>query len=180
MEIIDQDVPGLYLVRLKRIEDPRGCFVKTYAHSTYASAQIADDFREEFYSISEKDVIRGMHFQVPPHDHAKLVYCAVGAVEDVVLDLRLGANYGKFLSFRLSAETPCALIIPKGMAHGFRSLVDNSLMVYKTTSEHDAAHDRGIRWDSFGYDWSLSKPILSSRDCNHLKFEGLVSPFLTS
>lgn len=184
MHFIQQLLPGAWLVQLKRFEDARGSFVKTYSRTFFdaalkveASHLAAFDFREEFYSMSVKNVIRGMHFQLPPHDHVKLVYCSMGAVEDVLLDLRRGPDYGRSVSVQLSGDTPQLLVIPKGIAHGFVSLTDQSMMVYKTSTEHAPSHDAGIRFDSFGHSWPTATPILSARDRAHPAFADFVSPF---
>lgn len=170
-------LPGTWLYRLPRFEDLRGSFVKTYLRSALASHGVQFDLAEEFYSSSRKDVIRGMHFQLPPHDHVKLVYCPVGAVLDVLLDLRAGPGYGKVASAELSERNPGIVLIPRGVAHGFRSLSDGSVMVYKTSTEHAPAHDSGVRWDSFGFDWQCASPVLSDRDHRHAIFSKLSSPF---
>jgi dTDP-4-dehydrorhamnose 3,5-epimerase/CDP-3, 6-dideoxy-D-glycero-D-glycero-4-hexulose-5-epimerase len=120
-----------------------------------------------------------MHFQMPPHDHVKVVYCAAGAVLDVLLDLRAGSAYGNLASAHLSGDEPHILWIPKGIAHGFLSLTDNSLMIYKTSSEHAPTHDAGIRYDSFGFNWAIDDPILSDRDRQHIALADFTSPFST-
>ena len=177
-------LPGAWLVGLKRFEDARGSFVKTYARTAFDAAlglaparDPAFDCREEFYSVSNQGVLRGMHFQLPPHDHVKLVYCAVGAVLDVLLDLRNGPGYGRRASVQLDAGTPRLLVIPRGIAHGFLSLADGSLMVYKTSTEHAPSHDAGVRFDSFGQDWGCDAPVLSERDRKHPTLAEFVSPF---
>jgi dTDP-4-dehydrorhamnose 3,5-epimerase len=177
MEFAKEILPGVHRLGLKRLADARGDFVKTFSRSVYGAAGVSFDFAEEYYSTSHKDVIRGMHFQIPPHDHGKIVYCAVGAVRDVLLDLRKGPGYGKAVSLVLSADAPELLVIAKGVAHGFAALQDNSLMVYKTNTEYAPQHDRGIRWDSFGFDWKVSNPLLSDRDKLHPPFAEFASPF---
>jgi dTDP-4-dehydrorhamnose 3,5-epimerase/CDP-3, 6-dideoxy-D-glycero-D-glycero-4-hexulose-5-epimerase len=183
MQFLEELLPGTWRVALKRFEDARGGFVKTYARSTFDAALAATgtgdgfDIREEFYSVSHKDVVRGMHFQLPPHDHAKLVYCAVGAVHDVLLDLRHGVSYGRHVAVTLNAAEPQLLVIPKGIAHGFLSLTDASLMIYKTSSEHAPSHDAGIRYDSFGHEWGCACPLLSARDQGHPALADFESPF---
>lgn len=177
MEILEQPLPGAWHIRLKRLPDARGCFVKTYSRSFYEASGIRLDMAEEYYSVSQKNVIRGMHFQIPPHDHDKVIYCAAGTVEDVLLDLRSGPGYGKIYMARLSGDEPDLLFIPKGVAHGFLSLTDGSLMVYKTSAEYAPQHDKGILWNSFGYDWKTPSPILSERDRQHPPFGAFVSPF---
>jgi len=177
MQFSEEILPGAWLVTLKRFVDLRGTFVKTFAHTLFEQNETCFEMREEFYSVSNKDVIRGMHFQLPPHDHVKLVYCPVGAVEDVLLDLRSGPGYGKVARVHLSGDLPSLVFIPKGIAHGFRALVDGSLMVYKTSTEHAPMADAGIRWASFGHDWDLDQPILSNRDRQHPTLDDFLTPF---
>ena len=176
-------LPGVWLLSLKRFDDPRGSFVKTFIRSAFdavpgfGNSNPPFDFQEEFYSFSKKGVLRGMHFQLPPHDHDKLVYCAVGQVLDVLLDLRKGPGYGKSASTVLDGKTPQLLVIPKGIAHGFIALQDQSLLVYKTSSEYSPSHDAGIRYDSFGFEWPDAEPILSERDRHHSTLADFESPF---
>lgn len=177
MKRTEELLPGAWLYRLNRFQDPRGTFVKVFARSLFERDGISIDMAEEFYSASNKDVLRGMHYQTPPHDHDKVVYCAAGAVLDVLLDLRAGPGYGRVASALLSEEEPGLVVIPKGVAHGFISRRDGSLMVYKTSTEHSPQHDRGIRWDSFGFDWGCSAPVLSDRDLRHDAFAQFISPF---
>jgi dTDP-4-dehydrorhamnose 3,5-epimerase len=177
MEFTRELLPGVRHVTLRRLSDHRGSFVKTYAKNVFDANGESFELKEEFYSLSHKDVIRGMHFQLPPHDHAKLVYCPVGAVLDVLVDLRRGPGAGRVASIVLSADEPAILIIPKGIAHGFKSLSDNSLMVYKTNTEHAPSHDAGVRWDSFGFSWGVASPVISARDAAHSTLSDFVSPF---
>ena len=177
MNFVDEPLSGAYRVRLNQLADNRGIFVKTYMRSVFAAAGMCFDFCEEYYSVSKKDVIRGMHFQVPPHHHDKIVYCPVGAVEDVLLDLRSGPGYGNFCSILLSDDRPELIIVPKGVAHGFRSLKDLSVIVSKASTEYAPQHDMGVRWDSFGFDWRCESPILSHRDRLHQGFSDFKSPF---
>jgi dTDP-4-dehydrorhamnose 3,5-epimerase/CDP-3, 6-dideoxy-D-glycero-D-glycero-4-hexulose-5-epimerase len=177
MQISEGTLPGVYLVKLKRYEDSRGCFVKTYSRLLFDANGAAFDMYEEFYSFSHKNVVRGMHFQLPPHDHVKIVSCLAGAVLDVLVDLRRGPYQGKVADFLLSADEPSLLVIPKGIAHGFKALKDDSLMVYKTSTEHAPSHDSGIRWDSIDYDWGVDNPIISARDLSHPALADFSSPF---
>jgi dTDP-4-dehydrorhamnose 3,5-epimerase/CDP-3, 6-dideoxy-D-glycero-D-glycero-4-hexulose-5-epimerase len=177
MEFTRELLPGARLVSLRRLGDLRGTFVKTYARSVFDANGEPFDLREEFYSFSHKDVIRGMHFQLPPHDHVKLVYCPVGAVLDVLGDRRRGAGQGQIASLVLSEDEPSMLVIPKGVAHGFKALRDNSLMIYKTSTEHAPSQDAGIHWDSFGFDWGVTAPVVSARDASHPALADFASPF---
>jgi dTDP-4-dehydrorhamnose 3,5-epimerase/CDP-3, 6-dideoxy-D-glycero-D-glycero-4-hexulose-5-epimerase len=118
-----------------------------------------------------------MHFQLPPADHEKMVYCPSGSVLDVVLDLRAGPSYGAMASIELTMKNRYMLYVPRGVAHGFLSLEDNSLMVYKTSSEYSPSLDAGIDFNSFGFDWGVSQPIVSQRDECHIAFKDFATPF---
>lgn len=178
MEAAQELLPGAWRLTLQAHSDTRGRFVKTYATSVFASQGLSFVCAEEYYSISHKNVVRGMHFQVPPHAHAKMVYCASGTVRDVLLDLRKGPGYGKVAHTTLSSSEPAVLLIPPGLAHGFLSLENGSLMVYKTSTEYAPEADRGIRWDSFEHHWGLTDaPILSDRDRHHVALSDFQSPF---
>lgn len=170
-------LPGAYHVPLARLGDARGAFVKTHAVSALARLGIHFELREEFYSLSRRDVVRGMHLQLPPHDHDKIVYCPQGRALDVLLDLRKGEGYGRSRGVLLGAGEPALVFIPRGVAHGFKALEDDTLMVYKTSSEHAPTHDAGVRWDSFGFDWDCAAPLTSERDCRHPALADFDSPF---
>jgi dTDP-4-dehydrorhamnose 3,5-epimerase len=178
MEKINTSLPGVFLVKPPVFNDHRGSFVKTYHAGQFREWGVEPVFEEEFYSKSKKHVVRGMHFQRPPQDHAKLVFCQFGSVLDVVLDLRRGSlTFGQYYSIELSESNRLALYIPTGLAHGFLSLEEDSLMVYKTTRVHSSEHDAGIRWDSFGFNWGVTVPVISTRDAAFASFREYTSPF---
>ena len=178
MELLEVLLPGCFLLQTRKLEDQRGCFVKTYHEGWFAALGINLQMREEFYSISHKNVLRGMHFQLPPDAHEKLVYCLRGGVQDVLLDLREGEGYGRVASTELTADNGHLLFIPKGIAHGFLALTDETLLLYKTSTVHAPESDCGIRWDSFGFDWGLmDPPIVSVRDSAHQLFSEYCRPF---
>ncbi len=180
MQIVAQPLPGTFLVQPKVFRDARGDFVKTFHTGLFRDAGIAFSPVEEFYSTSHRGVVRGMHFQLPPHDHAKLVYCIRGRVIDVLLDLRKQSpTNGHAVSAELSAENRQMFYVPSGVAHGFLSLEDDTVMVYKTSTVHAPSHDAGVRWDSFGFDWGLEReePIISTRDAGFPAFSDFASPF---
>ena len=152
METLKELLPGCFLLQPKRFEDQRGSFVKTHHEGQSETLGVNLDIKEEFYSVSHKNVVRGMHFQLPPHAHEKLVYCTRGVVTDVLLDLRQGPVYGKVASAELSGNNAYLVFIPKGIAHGFAALTAEALMLYKTTTVHAPQSDCGIRWDSFGFE----------------------------
>lgn len=175
MRRVRELLDGAYQIAVPCHGDERGAFVKTHAESALAALGLRFELREEFHSVSRRDVIRGMHFQREPHAHDKIVYCPFGAALDVLLDLRPGAGCGRVASLLLSPDEPAIVYIPKGIAHGFKSLADGTLMVYKTSTEHAPSHDAGVRWDSFGFDWACDAPIVSARDRAHPPF-GMLPP----
>jgi dTDP-4-dehydrorhamnose 3,5-epimerase len=178
MKLIPIPLPGCFKVYPFFTKDERGVFIKTFHAERFVELGLPTEWREEYYSISKKGVIRGMHFQTPPHDHQKLVYCMQGRVLDVVLDLRKDSlTYGQHAAIELDAAHGEGLLIPKGMAHGFLALTEDVLMAYKVTSVYAPANDLGIRWDSFGLDWGEKEPIVSARDRAHLAFTDFTSPF---
>ena len=123
-------------------------------------------------------MLRGLHFQTPPHGHAKLVLCLFGAVFDAVVDLRQGSPAdGQFFTLELSAAKRNMLYVPKGLAHGFYVPSGEALMLYKTSTVHAPAHDAGIRWDSAGIPWPGSKPLVSARDAAFAPLAEFKSPF---
>lgn len=180
MDLIETPLPDVRVLRPFVFEDERGNFVKPFHEARLAEHGIAMTMREEFFSTSAAGVLRGMHFQVPPHAHQKLVYCITGRVLDVVLDLRRGSpTYGRSAGFELSAANRHVVHIPVGFAHGFLSLEDGSCLVYKTDCVHAPESDRGLLWDSFGFDWPVAgiDPVISPRDLSHPELASFESPF---
>lgn len=157
---------GVFEIENRVFEDFRGKFVKTFHEDVFKSHGLECDFRESFYSVSKKDVLRGMHFQLPPHDHAKLVYVTSGEILDVAVDVRKGSStFGKYYATQLSAENAKSLYMGRGFAHGFLTLSDSASVTYLTTSVHAPEHDAGVLWNSFGFDWNgVVEPIVSERD----------------
>lgn len=165
MEIKNTFIEGLKLIHLNEFKDFRGSFLKVFNCDFFRENELETDFKESYYSISHKNVIRGMHFQIPPAEHTKVVYVNQGAILDVILDIRKNSKtFGKYFSYRISKENPTLVYIPIGCAHGFLSLEDHTMVTYFQTSAYNSAYDKGIRYDSFGMDWGVKKPIMSVRD----------------
>lgn len=172
------DIPGAFLLPLPSFPDERGVFVKTFQDTVWRQAGIHFRLKESYFSFSEKDVIRGMHFQVPPHQHSKIVFCPRGAITDVIVDLRRDSPaYKKFIAVTLSEASPQAIYIPEGCAHGFHALQAGSMTYYLVSSEYSKEHDSGIRYDSFGYDWNVARPVLSGRDLSFPQLKDFDTPF---
>lgn len=169
---------GAFVMDLPAFFDDRGSFVKTFHDSTLKEYGINFELKESYFSWSKKDVIRGMHFQLPPHHHAKIVFCPQGAIMDVIVDLRKDSDtYGQFFEQELSADNHKAYYIPKGFAHGFKALTDDAITYYLVSSEYSKEHDTGILYNSFGYDWGVAEPVISERDKSFPKLEDWESVF---
>lgn len=179
MKIIQTAIPGLQILEPRVFEDTRGKFIKTFNDTFFKENGFDIQIKETYFSISHNDVLRGMHFQIPPHDHLKIVYVPAGKIIDVVLDIRKGSpTYGKSFEIELSGENAKALIIPKGLAHGFKSLEDNTNVSYMQTSGYAPECDAGIKYDSFNHDWNINNPKMSDRDKTFVDFNDFDSPFI--
>ena len=162
----------------KIFHDERGLFVKVFHSGSFKSLGLEDVFKEDYYSKSLKGVIRGLHFQLPPQEHAKIVYCVSGSVFDVVIDLRVGSpTFGQCDTFNLNSNDANMIYIPKGLAHGFCSLSESSTLIYKTSTVYYPEFDSGILWNSVPIDWPVKKPVISDRDSSFKPFSDFVSPF---
>lgn len=159
-------------------EDARGGFVKFYSGDEFRAAGIDFSVKEIYYSVSAKNVIRGMHFQLPPYDHDKLVHVMSGKVMDVVVDLRKGSSsYGKYFTIQLEGYSKRAVYIPRGFAHGFKSLENGTVMQYCVGSVYNREADSGIRYDSIGLDWECEEAIVSDRDRSFISLAEFQTPF---
>jgi len=177
MAIFKELFPKTFLIKNVTFEDERGSFCKQYTQDLLRELDISFSVYEEFYTTSEKDVIRGMHFTLPPNAQSKIISCIYGAVIDVIIDLRSGPNYSNFLEIPLSAKEPSLLVLPSGIGHGFKSLVDDSIVTYSTDKKYQVELDTGIHYQSFGYDWGSDRAIVSNRDATLAKLSDFVTPF---
>ncbi|MBE9224570.1 dTDP-4-dehydrorhamnose 3,5-epimerase [Phormidium sp. LEGE 05292] len=178
MNIQPTSLPGCYEIQPNIFEDDRGKFVKIFHQEVFAEYKLETHFAEEYYSVSHQRVLRGLHFQLPPYEHTKLVYCVVGQVMDAVVDLRVGSpTYGKYATFELSAQKANLIYIPPGFAHGFYVLSDRAVLIYKVTTVYSREHDAGILWNSVGIPWSDKQPIISARDSSFVTFADFLTPF---
>ncbi|WP_457746018.1 dTDP-4-dehydrorhamnose 3,5-epimerase [Sulfurimonas sp.] len=179
MQIIKTEIEGLLILEPRVFEDSRGKFIKIFNDDFFQKSSLDITIKETYFSLSNKDVIRGMHFQTPPYEHVKIVYVPYGKIIDVVLDLRKDSpTYGKYYSLTLSDKNAKVLIIPKGMAHGFKSLEDNTNVTYMQTTGYAPENDEGILFDSFGFDWQCSNPKISQRDLSFLALNDFKTPFV--
>jgi len=148
--------------------DERGIFGKMFNKDTFSKLDLQPlEFKEILYSTSSRNVIRGMHWQAHPYGTAKLVSVVKGSILDVVVGIggKFNArNFKKTFSVELSASNNKTLLIPDGYAHGFKSLEDNTTVVYLQSQIYSAEHDKGLHYQSFGFDWRIEDPIVSDKD----------------
>jgi dTDP-4-dehydrorhamnose 3,5-epimerase/CDP-3, 6-dideoxy-D-glycero-D-glycero-4-hexulose-5-epimerase len=178
MKKIETGFEGLYIMEGTVFQDSRGLFLKTFNQSLFADLGLETNYKERYYSNSHKNVIRGMHFQIPPFEHVKIVNVLQGSILDVVVDMRKESpTYHQYFSIELNDSAGRFLYIPAGFAHGFRALTDNTIVEYNQMTEYSKECDCGIRWDSFGFDWQIANPIISERDSKFLLLNDYSSPF---
>ena len=179
MDINETSIPGCFEIVPKILGDDRGSFAKVFNDDMYQAYGLGFDLKEEYYSVSHLGVIRGLHFQIPPKDHLKIVYCVFGKVQDVLLDLRIGSpSYGRVAQFELSAAKGNILYIPRGVAHGFCVTSNSAILIYKTSTVYAPDHDAGILYSSIGVDWKSCSPTLSNRDLSFPALSEFKSPFI--
>ena len=170
LDVLPLSLPGVMLIRSTRISDSRGSFAETYVRGDFAKSGIPNDFVQDNQSVSfSAGTVRGLHFQTPPFQQAKLIRVLRGRIFDVVVDLRRSsATYGTHVSVELSAEGGEQLFVPAGFAHGFCTLVATTEVFYKVDAVYSSAHDRGVNWldPTLGIRWPVapSKAILSDKD----------------
>jgi len=166
MTIFETKLPGVLIVEPRVFGDARGWFMETY--SKKKTPQIDCDFVQDNHSYSaSKGTLRGIHFQYPPMEQAKLLRCSRGALMDYAVDLRQDSpTYKEWIAVELSAENKKQLFIPRGFGHAFISLTENTELLYKADNYYSPEHDATILWSDpeLGIDWGTETPILSDRD----------------
>jgi len=170
MNLIPTELNDAYIIEPRVFNDERGWFIESFSSQNYIALGIKTTFIQDNHSMSlKKGVLRGLHFQIDPLAQAKLIRCTRGSILDVIVDLRVGSpTYKKWLKIELSAENFKQLFIPKGFAHGFLTLSDNTEVQYKVDEYYSKDCDRSIRFDDneLGIDWGIDHPILSQKDLN--------------
>jgi dTDP-4-dehydrorhamnose 3,5-epimerase len=167
LEILNTPIDDLIVLKPAVHADARGNFLETYSKHAFVRAGIKDEFVQDNQSRSAKNVLRGLHFQVAPFEQGKLVRVVSGEALDVAVDIRKRSKtFLKHYSVLLTEENNLMLWIPRGFAHGFLSLRDNTVVSYKCTQPYDRKSERGIRWndEQIGIDWGIQSPILSEKD----------------
>jgi len=166
-EFKPMEIPGLVQIRPRVFRDSRGCFFETYKKSEFVDNGIDYDFVQDNYSFSTRNVLRGLHYQLPPAAQGKLVSVVKGRAWDVAVDIRRdSSHYLEWKAVELSEENRTMLFIPPGFAHGFVALTDEVHFFYKCTSQYAQELERGIRWNDpdIAIQWPVENPLVSERD----------------
>ena len=169
MKIKETTLKGVIIIEKDIFKDHRGFFMETYKQTQYEKAGICDQFVQDNISFSDKNTLRGLHYQ-SKHPQAKLVQAITGKIYDVAVDIRPSSpNFGKWIGVYLSGEQGNQLFIPKGFAHGFCVLSPEAHILYKCSEIYHPEDDRGILWSDpeIGIDWPVKNPNLSDKDKAH-------------
>lgn len=180
MEVIKTFIDGLLIINPKVFEDPRGYFFESYNQNVFQKNGITTQFLQDNQSLSHTGVLRGLHFQAPPHAQAKLVRVIKGAVLDVALDIRKNSStYGKHIAIELTEENKTMFYIPEGFAHGFLTLRDDTIFSYKCSNVYNKESEGCVLWNDkdLNIDWKTGNPILSEKDLVGTPFNEFISPF---
>lgn len=167
MEFKYFDLPGAVEIRPRVFGDARGAFFESFSAQKMMEAGIVGDWVQDNQSLSDRGVVRGLHFQAPPYAQAKLVRVATGRALDVIVDIRKNSpTYGQHLALELDATRYNMLYVPVGFAHGFTALEDNTLFLYKCTNYYAPPAEGGLRWNdpALGIDWGVAHATVSAKD----------------
>ncbi len=161
-------IAGAYLLLPERHEDARGFFARTFCRSEFEQRGLKAAVAQCNVSFNHRrGTVRGMHYQAPPSEEAKLVRCTRGAIWDVILDLRPGsASFRRHAGVELDADSRASLYVPAGVAHGFQTLADGAEVFYQMSEFFDPDAARGVRWDdpAFEISWPQEITVISERD----------------
>ncbi len=167
MKFISTELEGLVVIQPNVFEDDRGYFYESYNEKFFIQNGINVHFVQDNQSLSQQGVLRGLHFQKPPHDQGKLVRVIKGSVLDVAVDIRKNsATYGKPFSIELNEENKTMLWVPPGFAHGFLTLRHNTIFSYKCTNFYNKESEDSLLWNdpAIGINWNIELPLLSEKD----------------
>ncbi len=177
---IETGIEGLLIIEPDVFGDHRGFFKETYNANSFLKIGLDLNFVQDNVSYSEKNILRGLHFQAPPYSQGKLVAALQGEAIDVAVDIRRGSpTYGQHWSVRLSGENHRMFWMPPGFAHGFAVLSDTCLFCYKCTNIYNRESEGGLMWNdpALGIDWEIAEPVLSEKDKAYAPFAEFESPF---
>jgi len=175
MIFTETELKGAFIIELELLEDERGFFARTWDKKLFEENGLNSRIAQCDISYNKrKGTMRGMHYQIPPFEEAKIVSCIKGKIFDVIIDLRSGSEtFKNWTSVELSDQNKKMLYIPEGFAHGFQTLEDNTLVSYQISEIYSPEHARGIRYDdnAFQIDWPLKKTVISKKDLAYQSYK---------
>jgi dTDP-4-dehydrorhamnose 3,5-epimerase len=180
MQIKPLKLSGTYEIILEPRSDERGYFMRVYDEATFQENGLTTAWVQENQSFSKQGVIRGLHFQKPPHAETKLVRVVVGTVWDVFVDLRKNSStYGQWDAIEISEDNKKLVYIPTGFGHGFCALTETALVLYKVDETYHPESEGSLKWndESLGITWPVKQPLTSPKDAKAMSFKDFVSPF---
>lgn len=180
MEIKQHALAGVVEFSPRIFGDARGAFFESFSAKVFEQAGVRHEWVQDNQSSSARGVLRGLHFQRPPHAQAKLVRVAQGRALDVIVDLRRdSATYGQHLTVELDAQRYNVLYVPIGFAHGFVALEDHTLFLYKCSDYYQPSAEGGLRWDdpTLSINWGIDAPTVSGKDQILPQLKEFDSPF---
>lgn len=165
---------GAFIIDPERLEDERGFFARTWCQREFAVHGLSPKWVQCNISFNtQKGTLRGMHYQAAPYAETKLIRCTMGAIYDVIIDLRPDSpTFKQWLAVELTADNRCMLYVPGGFAHGFLTLANHTEVLYQMSEFYVAESARGVRWNdpAFGIQWPADVKVISDRDRNYLDF----------
>jgi dTDP-4-dehydrorhamnose 3,5-epimerase len=168
MKLVPIPIEGAFVVEIEPVEDERGYFARTFSRDVFRAAGLDAEFGQHSLSFNRaRGTLRGMHMQAEPWEECKIVGCSRGAIYDVLLDLRPRSPSSKrWTAVELRAESPRFVYIPKGVAHGFQTLEDDTVVTYQISAPYHPEAARGVRWDdeAFKIAWPLAVTRISEKD----------------
>jgi dTDP-4-dehydrorhamnose 3,5-epimerase len=175
MKFFELELNDAFIIELEKFTDQRGFFARTFDHMQFEEKGLESTIVQTNISFTEKKgTIRGLHYQINPFEETKIVMCSKGKIFDVIIDVRKKSNtFGKWIGLELNGKNSKILYIPKGFAHGFQTLEDNSQVIYQNSQIHKPEYEKGIRWDDpfFKIKWPLNEKIISDKDESWKNFE---------
>lgn len=175
MKFFELELNDAFIIELEKFTDQRGFFARTFDHMQFEEKGLESTIVQTNISFTEKKgTIRGLHYQINPFEETKIVMCSKGKIFDIIIDVRKKSNtFGKWIGLELNEKNSKILYIPKGFAHGFQTLEDNSQVIYQNSQIHKPEYEKGIRWDDpfFKIKWPLNEKIISDKDESWKNFE---------
>lgn len=165
---------GAFIIEPEKLEDSRGFFARSWCQKEMKAHGLSPQLAQCNISFNKKRAtLRGMHYQVKPYEEIKIVRCTLGAIYDVIVDIRPeSSTFKQWLAVELSADNRKMFYIPEGFAHGFQTLVDDTEVFYQMSEFFAPGSAQGIRWDdpAFNITWPIANPILSEKDSQYVSF----------